>query len=126
MKTHRIAHLALIATATLLICSIVLSIVGYFIFLTDPRQGPFNGYRFREISMGLSPYLSLTAAFFAVWLSKSRGLQMILIVLYTLLGLFAIAAGIAAWSHTGNILTLIMFPVILIVSLPSFIILRKQ
>jgi predicted anti-sigma-YlaC factor YlaD len=76
--------------------------------------------------MGLSPYLSLTAAFVAVWLSKSRGLQMILIVLYTLLGLFAIAAGIAAWSHTGNILTLIMFPVILIVSLPSFIILRKQ
>jgi len=126
MKTHRIAHLTLIATATLLVCSIVLSIVGYFIFLSDPRQGPFDGYRFREISIGLSPYLLLTAAFFAAWLIKSRGLQMILIGLYTLLGLYAIAAGVAAWSHTGNILTLIMFPVILVVSLPAFIMLRKQ
>jgi hypothetical protein len=110
----------------LLICSIVLSIVGYFIFLSDPHQGPFNGYRFREISIGLSPYLLLTAAFFAAWLIKSRRLQMILIGLYTLLILYAIAAGVAVWSHTGGIQTLIMFPVILLVSLPALIILRKK
>lgn len=126
MKTHRIAHLSLIATATWLVCSIALSVVGYLIFLSDPRQGPFDGYRFRELLIGLSPYILLTAAYFASWLIRSRILQMILLGLYTVLGLYAIAAGVAAWSHTGSILTLITFPVILIVSLPALITLRKN
>lgn len=126
MKTQRIARLALIATATLLVGSIIITIIGYLAFLSDPKQGPFDGYRFREISIGLTPYLLLTASFFAAWLIRSRRLQMILIALYIILGLYATAAGVAAWSHTGNILTLLLFPVILMISLPSFIAIRKQ
>lgn len=126
MNAQRIARLALIAAATLLVGSIIMAMVGYLVFVSDPKQGPFDGYRFREVSIGLAPYLLLTGLFFAAWLSRSRGLQMTLIALYAILGLYVTAVGVAAWSYTGNILTLLLYPVILMISLPSFIAMRKQ
>ena len=126
MKLHRLAHLILLATATLLVCSIIFAIVGYLIFLSTPGQGPFNAYRFRELSIGLLPYLLLTASFFAAWLTRPRRLQIILIAAYTLLGLYMSAAGIAAWTSTGNLLTLTLFPLILLLSLPSLMVIRNR
>lgn len=126
MKLHRLAHLTLLATATLLVCTIIFAIIGYLIFLSTPGQGPFNAYRFRELSIGLLPYLLLTASFFAAWLTRPRRLQMILIAAYTLLGLYISAAGIAAWTTTGNLLTLLQFPIVLLLSLPSLILVRTM
>lgn len=125
MKTYLLARLALIATATLLICSITLSIGGYMMFLSDPRQGPFDAYRFRELTNSLLPYIVFTGAFFGAWMFRSRWIRITLLGLYLVIGVYVSTIGFAAWSYTGSIITLVMFPLVLAISTPAFIALLR-
>ena len=109
----------MIATGTLLICSIILSIVGYMIFLSDPQQGPFDMYRARELTMGLSPTVFLTGAFFGAWFLRTKWLQITMLVIYFLLVVYACMVVFVAWRYTGSIMTLITFPLVLLVSVPA-------
>ncbi len=119
MKPHQFARFGLIATGTLLICSIVLTIVGYMIFLSDPQQGPFDMYRARELTMGLFPTILLTGAFFGAWFLRTRWLQITMLVIYFLVGVYACMVGFVAWRYTGSIATLITFPLVYLVSVPA-------
>jgi len=126
MKPHYLARLALLATATLLISSIALSIIGFIVFVSTPLQGPFDSYRARELTIGLSPYILLTGAFFGAWLLRSRWIQILMLIIYLVLGVYACAVGFVAWRSTGSIGTLITFPIALILSVPALVITHKS
>jgi len=121
MKPHNLARLALIVTATLLVCQIFVSTIIFLVCIPGALEGRFDMHRTMQLVIGRSPFILLAGAFFGAWLLRSRRMQILMLAIYLLLGLFACGIGLLTWSYTGSIGTLIAYPLTLLVSVLALV-----